>query len=137
MNNKSATIDETLAKNPFYEKYASKITTLQQYIHTFPLPNLSQALDHLTLIFLNRNDPAKLAEKLDKLTTGSKNVSSTTPAASSSGFSTASSFKKADGQGEGSRGKFMQSQTKKLEAIMKTELLKDKNFDEIKQVKNF
>jgi hypothetical protein len=31
MNNKSATVDETLAKNPYFEKYASKITTLQQY----------------------------------------------------------------------------------------------------------
>ena len=32
MNNKSATVDDTLAKNPFYEKYASKITTLQQLV---------------------------------------------------------------------------------------------------------
>lgn len=30
MNNKSVAIDESLANNPFYLKYASKITTLQQ-----------------------------------------------------------------------------------------------------------
>lgn len=80
---------------------------------------------------LYRNNPQKLAEKLDKLTTGNRSMSK----AYSSGFSTASPFKKPEDQGEGSRGRFMQSQTKKLDVIMKTELLDDKNFDEIKQVR--
>jgi hypothetical protein len=31
MNNKSVAVDETLANNPFYSKYASKISSLQQY----------------------------------------------------------------------------------------------------------
>ena len=30
MTNKAKAVDETLAKNPFYEKYAKKITSLQQ-----------------------------------------------------------------------------------------------------------
>lgn len=30
MNNKSAVLDDTLSKNPFYEKYAAKIVSLQQ-----------------------------------------------------------------------------------------------------------
>nr|CAH0113383.1 unnamed protein product [Daphnia galeata] len=109
MNNKSATVDETLAKNPFYEKYASKITTLQQ------------------------NDPQKLAEKLEQLT-GSKTASSKTPAIDvSSKFSVAAPCpKKPDAQG--SKGKFMHSKTKKLNSVMKTELMEDKNFEEIKQI---
>lgn len=113
MNNKSATIDETLAKNPFYEKYASKITTLQQ------------------------NDPQKLAEKLEQLTTGSKAVPSKTQTSTgSSGFSTASPYsKKSDIQEQqDSKGRFMQSKTKLLSGIMKTELLADKSFEEIQQI---
>ena len=31
MNNKSVAVNETLANNPFYLKYASKISSLQQY----------------------------------------------------------------------------------------------------------
>lgn len=30
MNNKSAVLDDSLSKNPFYDKYASKISALQQ-----------------------------------------------------------------------------------------------------------
>ena len=43
--------------------------------------------------------------------------------------------KKPDAQG--SKGKFMHSKTKKLNSVMKTELMKDKNFEEIKKVLPF
>ncbi|XP_045033027.1 ATP synthase mitochondrial F1 complex assembly factor 1 isoform X1 [Daphnia magna] len=110
MNNKSASVDETLSKNPFYEKYASKITTLQQ------------------------NDPQKLAEKLEQLTTSSKAVSSKLPPSDySSKFSTAAPSAKQP-EGQNSKARFMQSKVKLLSEIMKTELLEDKDFEEIKQI---
>ena len=87
-----------------------------------------------------RNDPQKLAEKLEQLTTGSKTVPSKIPSIDGgSGFSTASPCsKKSEVQNQpveqDSKGRFMQSKTKLLSALMKTELLADKSFEQIKQV---
>lgn len=103
MNNKSAVLDDTLAKNPFYDKYASKIASLQQ------------------------KDPEKLVERLEQLTT-SKTASKETKASSAkhviSGIAT--NPKKKD-----STANYMQSQTKKLSDVMKTELLNELPPDEI------
>jgi len=90
--NKAAVIDDTLSKNPFYEKYASKIVSLQ------------------------KNDPEKLVERLDKLSV-SKAPSKATSTSSKSEAAPSSKVK------EESKGNYMQSQTKKLNDVMKIELL--------------
>lgn len=74
-----------------------------------------------------RNDPQKLAEKLENLTSKKPEGRSEV---FSSGFSTPAAYPKKIEQME-SRGQYMQSETKKLSAIMKTELVADKSTDEI------
>jgi hypothetical protein len=76
-----------------------------------------------------------LAEKLESLTSKSKKPEGT-PEPASSGFSTPAAYPKKIEQLE-SRGQYMQSETKKLSAIMKTELLADKSAEEIKLVSQF
>lgn len=75
-----------------------------------------------------------MAEKLEQLTTSSKAVSSKLPPSDySSKFSTAAPSAKQP-EGQNSKARFMQSKVKLLSEIMKTELLEDKDFEEIKQV---
>lgn len=81
------------------------------------------------LTVTDRNDPQKLAERLDQLTASS--TAKKEPC--SSNFSTVSSAKKTEKNVE-SQAAFMQSKTKRLDDIMKTELLADKNSEEITQV---
>jgi len=100
MNNKSAVLDDTLSKNPFYEKYAAKIVSLQQ------------------------NDPEKLVERLEKLTSSQ----APSKAATKTSQPEASQCPKINQE---SRGNYMQSQAKKLDEIMKTELLSTLPADEI------
>jgi hypothetical protein len=85
------------------------------------------------LVLFYRNDPQKLAEKLEQLTS-SKTVTSKTPVSEvSSKFSAAAPCPKKP-EAQDSKARFMHSKTKELNSIMKTELLEDKNFEEIKQV---
>lgn len=79
-----------------------------------------------------RNDPQKLAEKLESLTSKSNKPEGTSQVVSS-GFSTPAAYPKKIEQLE-SRGQYMQSEIKKLSAIMKTELLTDKSAEEIQLV---
>jgi len=73
-----------------------------------------------------------LAEKLESLTSKSKKPDGTSQVVSS-GFSTPAAYPKKIEQLE-SRGQYMQSEAKKLSAIMKIELLADKSAEEIQLV---
>ena len=75
----------------------------------------------------DRNDPGKLAEKLEQLTTAKAQK----PSEAKTGFSTPAANPKNTVE---SRGEYSQSPIKKLGDIMKTELLADKTEEEIKMV---
>lgn len=132
MNNKSVALDDTLANNAFYDKYKAKIAALQQY--TFLVFTYSLYLFTFLpcdLLNVTRSDPQKLAEKLEQLTGAKKTVPTQpqTELPSAPAALPKNPLKRSD-----SRGEYTQSPVKKLDAIMKTELLADKSDEEIKLV---